>query len=238
VEGGSCNDYDYVCGDPVNGFDLDGRKGNRPLENRDAECLGGTYAQITSDPCRAYQLAKVTGNSDFYYEGKTYSTPGKPNAALKYIGDRLKPVLVDRAGETLRLCAEGARAGAAVGAVAAAQTSAASVAAGAIGGCAPTSALQWQASLSRRVPLFSHSWTTLSTRINSFRVSAVGFDTKENGGSDHRRGLRQRSRSVLLAVTGWDVLAFCVVLVVIIGFEYSKVMFREDYSLSRWLNSL
>jgi hypothetical protein len=135
VEGGSCNDYDYVCGDPVNGFDLDGRKGNRPLENRDAECLGGTYAQITSDPCRAYQLAKVTGNSDFYYEGKTYSTPGKPNAALKYIGDRLKPVLVDRAGETLRLCAEGARAGAAVGAVAAAQTSAASVAAGAIGGC-------------------------------------------------------------------------------------------------------
>ncbi len=27
VEGGSCNDYDYVCGDPVNGFDLDGRCG-------------------------------------------------------------------------------------------------------------------------------------------------------------------------------------------------------------------
>lgn len=25
VEGGSCNDYDYVCGDPVNGLDLDGR---------------------------------------------------------------------------------------------------------------------------------------------------------------------------------------------------------------------
>lgn len=24
VEGGSCNDYDYVCGDPVNGFDLTG----------------------------------------------------------------------------------------------------------------------------------------------------------------------------------------------------------------------
>jgi type VI protein secretion system component VasF len=69
-------------------------------------------------------------------------------------------------------------------------------------------------------------------------VSAVGFDTKENGGSDHRRGLRQRSRSVLLAVTGWDVLAFCVVLVVIIGFEYSKVMFREDYSLSRMLVEL
>ena len=27
VEGGSCNDYDYVCGDPVNGSDLDGRCG-------------------------------------------------------------------------------------------------------------------------------------------------------------------------------------------------------------------
>jgi hypothetical protein len=27
VEGGSCNDYDYVCGDPVNGLDLDGRCG-------------------------------------------------------------------------------------------------------------------------------------------------------------------------------------------------------------------
>src|SRR5215210_1584372 len=24
VEGGSCNDYDYVCGDPVNGLDLGG----------------------------------------------------------------------------------------------------------------------------------------------------------------------------------------------------------------------
>jgi len=24
VEGGSCNDYDYVCGDPINGFDIDG----------------------------------------------------------------------------------------------------------------------------------------------------------------------------------------------------------------------
>ena len=26
VEGGSCNDYDYVCGDPVNNFDLDGTR--------------------------------------------------------------------------------------------------------------------------------------------------------------------------------------------------------------------
>jgi hypothetical protein len=25
VEGGSCNDYDYVCGEPINSFDLDGR---------------------------------------------------------------------------------------------------------------------------------------------------------------------------------------------------------------------
>ena len=26
MEGGSCNDYDYVCGDPVNGLDLTGRE--------------------------------------------------------------------------------------------------------------------------------------------------------------------------------------------------------------------
>lgn len=26
VEGGSCNDYDYVCGDPVNAFDLSGTR--------------------------------------------------------------------------------------------------------------------------------------------------------------------------------------------------------------------
>ena len=25
VEGGSCNDYDYVCGDPINNLDLDGQ---------------------------------------------------------------------------------------------------------------------------------------------------------------------------------------------------------------------
>jgi RHS repeat-associated protein len=30
VEGGSCNDYDYVCSDPVNGLDLDGKYFNAP----------------------------------------------------------------------------------------------------------------------------------------------------------------------------------------------------------------
>lgn len=29
VLGGNCNDYDYVCGDPVNGFDLSGEVGGK-----------------------------------------------------------------------------------------------------------------------------------------------------------------------------------------------------------------
>jgi hypothetical protein len=86
VEGGSCNDYDYVCGDPINRFDLSGLRGTRALPDRDDECLGGTYTQITSDPCRAYQLAKATGDSDFYYNSKTFTEPGKPNAFLTSAG--------------------------------------------------------------------------------------------------------------------------------------------------------
>ncbi len=37
VEGGSCNGYDYVCGDPVNGFDLDGRA-------VEGECVSGQFS--------------------------------------------------------------------------------------------------------------------------------------------------------------------------------------------------
>jgi RHS repeat-associated protein len=71
VTGGSCNDYDYVCGDPGNGSDLSGLRGTKPLPDRDAECLGGNYDQLTSAGCTAYRQAKVTGDSDFYYKGKT-----------------------------------------------------------------------------------------------------------------------------------------------------------------------
>jgi len=47
VEGGSCNDYDYVCGDPVNGLDLAGTNkcevGLNPLR------WGGNAADCVSD---------------------------------------------------------------------------------------------------------------------------------------------------------------------------------------------
>jgi RHS repeat-associated protein len=43
VEGGSCNDYDYVCGDPVNGIDLDGRCGlGNPFKRCGPGHEGGT----------------------------------------------------------------------------------------------------------------------------------------------------------------------------------------------------
>ena len=94
MAGGSCNDYDYVCGDPVNGIDLSGLTGHQPLPNRDDECLGGTYAQITSADCERYQTAKATGDSDFYYKGKTFTEPGKANAFLQAVGDAVSPTLV------------------------------------------------------------------------------------------------------------------------------------------------
>jgi len=76
VEGGSCNDYDYVCGDPANGLDLSGLKGTTPLPNRDDECLGGGFTQINSPVCRRYQAAKASGNSDYYYFGEDRSSSG------------------------------------------------------------------------------------------------------------------------------------------------------------------
>jgi RHS repeat-associated protein len=93
VEGGSCNSYDYVCGDPVNGLDVTGRTGHKPLPDRDGECLGGNERQLNNPECVAYRQAKVTGDSDFYYKGKTLTAPGKPNAFLTaagpYVGDAL-----------------------------------------------------------------------------------------------------------------------------------------------------
>lgn len=94
VEGGSCNDYDYVCGDPVNGRDLTGLRGTKPLPDLDGECLGGNEDQLRTDRCRGYQQAKVTGDSDFYYKSKTFNDPGKPNAFLQSAGDALSPTLV------------------------------------------------------------------------------------------------------------------------------------------------
>ena len=73
---------EYVCGDPINGLDLSGLKGTRALPDLDSTCLGGNEAQLNDPDCRRYQQAKITGDPDFYYEGKVLTEPGKPNAFL------------------------------------------------------------------------------------------------------------------------------------------------------------
>jgi RHS repeat-associated protein len=47
VEGGSCNDYDYTCSDPVNGFDLNGEKFWRSIA-RGLERAGSALAYATA----------------------------------------------------------------------------------------------------------------------------------------------------------------------------------------------
>lgn len=43
VEGGSCNDYDYVCGDPINGLDLGGTNSWQPYGNKVRKTRVKTY---------------------------------------------------------------------------------------------------------------------------------------------------------------------------------------------------
>ncbi|MGH9041654.1 MAG: PA14 domain-containing protein [Acidimicrobiia bacterium] len=62
VESGSCNDYDYVCADPVNQLDLDGRacrlcrkawKVARAVRNAPVSGLGALYGAAVGAKCRA-----------------------------------------------------------------------------------------------------------------------------------------------------------------------------------------
>ena len=54
MEGGSCNDYDYVCGDPVNGFDLTGMKPQpalpAELEERCNPLRNSNYGDLAREP--------------------------------------------------------------------------------------------------------------------------------------------------------------------------------------------
>ncbi len=68
IEGGSCNDYDYVCGDPVNELDLDGhamsRRNNQSLCYRYRALRGnvarGVYFGFTAAQiCRLRSLVKA-----------------------------------------------------------------------------------------------------------------------------------------------------------------------------------
>jgi RHS repeat-associated protein len=77
VVGGSCNGYDYACGDPINGNDVSGTKGGKqpPLPTEfESECnplMNSNYDELTSGLCTAYRYAQQSGNTlkDFYYLG-------------------------------------------------------------------------------------------------------------------------------------------------------------------------
>ena len=72
VAGGSCNNYDYACGDPINGSDLTGLATD-PLPARLYDpCMNlirGGIEDPESRVCDRYRQAVVTGDSDFYYLG-------------------------------------------------------------------------------------------------------------------------------------------------------------------------
>ena len=78
VAGGSCNYYDYACGDPINRQDLNGMssKKNQPprppeLEGQCNPMMNTNYEQLSSGICTAYRYAQRTGNTlnDFYRQG-------------------------------------------------------------------------------------------------------------------------------------------------------------------------
>jgi hypothetical protein len=80
VEGGSCNAYDYACGDPVNETDLSGRG----LFGIECGLCGDVidYANGSSDP------------DNLLVRG------------AQAIDNVARPVLVDSAGKTVRACGE------------------------------------------------------------------------------------------------------------------------------------
>ena len=91
VEGGSCNDYDYVCGDPVNGFDLNGlKKEQRPipvaLGAPKGEChYSAANATFYSDKCYNYSAAVRLNDPSVYWDfvdkGIDYYAPQGPIGA-------------------------------------------------------------------------------------------------------------------------------------------------------------
>jgi RHS repeat-associated protein len=87
VDGGSCNDYDYVCGDAINAFDLDGNIClgrvciRRPKcafgKNRNGSCRGSRYVPGTKHARK--------GNA-FCYSGKRKTGGCRGGSAARYIG--------------------------------------------------------------------------------------------------------------------------------------------------------
>ena len=82
VPRGSCNYYDYACGDPVNGHDRSGTAMERDARLDELCGFGATYDPdaIRSDECTRYRNGVAAQSSDI--GNRTFSDPGKPNAFL------------------------------------------------------------------------------------------------------------------------------------------------------------
>jgi RHS repeat-associated protein len=69
VEGGSCNDYDYACGDPINGQDLTGSKNGPAIPNLDGVCgiTGSDPARFSTAQCDGYRQYSVSKDPRYYF---------------------------------------------------------------------------------------------------------------------------------------------------------------------------
>jgi RHS repeat-associated protein len=125
VAGGSCNNYDYACGDPVNGHDRSGTAMERDPRLHELCGFGATYNKdaINTDECTRYRNGISTNSSDI--ANRTFSDPGKPNAFLGYLADQIESYAP--------ACARGALTGSVVGVLSAGPTG---IPGGAAAGCA------------------------------------------------------------------------------------------------------
>lgn len=112
VEGGSANAYDYVSGDPINGFDLSGLKQRALPQELDAPCFyrGPVYDDVlfASPVCEHYRVAYYNKSSSIFYDfiekGRRYDQPSRPNAVFQTIGDSARPYFVDKPTQALVGC--------------------------------------------------------------------------------------------------------------------------------------
>lgn len=143
IEGGSCNDYEYACADPINGLDLSGECliGKNP----NGSCRGSAPAKKVVKEVTAPIVAVVeyaTAADLERQERESYAceceAPNTNPLAQAEAGAAgvLSPVLVENVGTTAAGCVSGAATGAALTAVAGGAVIPPSIAAGAISGCA------------------------------------------------------------------------------------------------------
>lgn len=89
MEGGSCNHFDYVCGDPVNGFDLSGMTSgpDADLQARCVDLVDYDEAFVMSSTCKVYREAifnqSVGQPADFGASVPFSETPVSPSLNSK-----------------------------------------------------------------------------------------------------------------------------------------------------------